>query len=355
MPLSLSAIGFLNGLTQSGLLILGCILGVFFIIKSKKTQAKLLLFLGLGTLGIGLWQLAGFIDFIHILATEINLPIYSDKNIPLSSVFWYFTTTFELIFGIAFIFYSALKLVIPSKRYYFFTLYLILGVSISIIYIWFFSSDVDLVPINSPGDDIINTSIKTTSLIFPLIIGAVLLYFIFNVLGLFLKSFKSRGIVKKKEIQLSIANLLFLIFFVAYVMAGTSVYKLIMRIGEIGSIIVMYYALREVQEKIEKERPKKAIKVEEGLFRVVERPDVITEEEVTISKEKKICLVCKGKVLSFSFICPVCETFYCENCARAIMELENACWACDQPLDASRPHTPYKKKEIAHDDSKFKV
>ena len=316
-------------------------------------MAKLLLFLGLGTLGIGLWQLAGFIDFIHILATQTNLPIYSDKNVPFSSVFWYFTTTFELIFGIAFIFYSALKLVIPSKRYYFFTLYLILGVGVSIIYIWFFSSDVDLV--FSPGGDIINTSIKTTSLIFPLIIGAVLLYFIFNVLGLLLKSFKSRGIIKKKETQLSVANLLFLIFFIAYVMAGTSVYKLVMRIGEIGSIIVMYYALREVQEKQERERPKKEIKVEEGLFRVVERPDVITEEEVTISKEKKICLVCKGKVWSFSFICPECETFYCEKCARAIMELENVCWACDQPLDASRPHKPYKKKEIAQDDSKFKI
>jgi len=257
VPLALQPIGWLNGLTQSGLLIFGCILGFFFISKSRKTQANLLLFLGLGTIGIGLWQLAGLIDFIHIIATTVNLPIYSDPNIPFSSLFWYFTTLFELIFGIAFIYYSALKLVIPNKRLYFLILYLILGVGISLIYIWFFSSDIDLIPDDSSGNDIINTSVKATSLIFPLMIGAVLLFFIFNVIGLLLRSTKSKGIVKKKLIQLGIANLLFLSFFVAYVIANLSGTKLIMRIGEIGSIIAMYYALREVQEKPEKERPKK--------------------------------------------------------------------------------------------------
>lgn len=44
----------LNGLTQLGLLIFGCYLGFFFISKSKKTHADLLLFLGLGTIGRGL-------------------------------------------------------------------------------------------------------------------------------------------------------------------------------------------------------------------------------------------------------------------------------------------------------------
>ena len=345
MPLALSTIGMLNGLTQSGLLIFGCILGFFFISKSKKTNAKLLLYLGLGTIGIGFWQLAGCIDFIHILATNVNLPIYSDPNIPFSSLFWFFTTLFELIFGIAFLYYSALKLVIPEKRYYFLTLYLILVVIISMIYIGFFSSDIELIPIASPGDDIINTSVKPTSLIFPLMICAVLLFLIFNVIGLLLRSFKSKGIVKKKFLQLSIANLLFLIFFVIYVLADKSIYKLVMRIGEIGSILIMYFALREAPEKSDKKRPKKEVKVKDGLFRLSNRPDVINEEEVSISKEKKICLVCKGKVLSFSFICPECETFYCENCAKAIINMENACWACNQPLDESKPSKPYKKEE----------
>ncbi|MCK4383934.1 MAG: L-2-amino-thiazoline-4-carboxylic acid hydrolase, partial [Candidatus Lokiarchaeota archaeon] len=49
----------------------------------------------------------------------------------------------------------------------------------------------------------------------------------------------------------------------------------------------------------------------------------ITEEEVTYFKEKKICLVCKGNIKGFNnYICPKCEVLYCENCARALIDLE---------------------------------
>ena len=60
------------------------------------------------------------------------------------------------------------------------------------------------------------------------------------------------------------------------------------------------------------------------IVRAIARPHEITEEEVSISKEKKICLVCKGKLLGFNiFLCSNCETFYCEKCARALSDLEN--------------------------------
>ncbi len=67
------------------------------------------------------------------------------------------------------------------------------------------------------------------------------------------------------------------------------------------------------------------------------KPQKITEEEVSISKEKKICLVCKGKISRFTYVCPDCESFYCEKCYRAVVNLENACWACNTALDESRP------------------
>jgi hypothetical protein len=41
------------------------------------------------------------------------------------------------------------------------------------------------------------------------------------------------------------------------------------------------------------------------------KPPRITEEEVSVSKENKICLVCKGKVGGFNFICTECGAFYC--------------------------------------------
>ncbi len=70
----------------------------------------------------------------------------------------------------------------------------------------------------------------------------------------------------------------------------------------------------------------------------------IIEEKVTISKEKKICLVCRGEVLRFSYICE-CGAMYCESCARAVSNLENVCWACDIPIDYSKPVKPFKMEE----------
>ncbi|MFX0104867.1 MAG: B-box zinc finger protein [Candidatus Hodarchaeota archaeon] len=348
--MALSIIGWANGLTQSGLLVFACILGLFFIYKSKRTGAILLLYLGLGTIGIGLWQLAACTDFISILLTEENLPIFLANDNLFSPLFWFFTTSFELIFGIAFLFFVALKLLVPEKKFFFLALFLIFGVIISLFYIFDFHNNVRIISPVISGEDIINTSNIPLSPIFFLMICDSLLFLSFNVFGLLFRSFKSQGIIKKKFVQLSTANLLFLIFFVIYSTNITSIFKLIMRIGEILSILIIYFALREAPEIPEK----KVVKVEDGLFRLSRRPDKITEEEVTISKEKKICLVCKGKVLRFSFICPECETFYCNNCAKAIINMENACWACNTPLDDSKPFKPYKNKyeEIIVDKSK---
>ncbi|MFW9949715.1 MAG: B-box zinc finger protein, partial [Candidatus Thorarchaeota archaeon] len=343
-----------NGLTQSGLLAFACILGIYFISKSKNTKAKLLLYLGLGTIGVGLWQLAGSIDFISILTMGSNFPIFLEISNPFHSIFWFFTTLFEFMVGVAFLYHVAINLVIPDKKYYFLSLFLIIIIIISFFYIFDFENNISSAPITI-GEDIIGTSAKLLSPIFFLMIFNSLFFLGFNVIGLILRGIQSRGVVKNKFLEIGLGNLLFLIFFVIYAISQNTILKLLMRIGEIGSIVVIYFSLREAPEKPEKIRPKKEIKVEEGLFRLIERPDVITEEEVSISKEKKICLVCKGKVLSFSFICPECETFYCGNCAKAIMDLENACWACNQPLDASKPFKPYKKQEEIHDDLKFKA
>ncbi|TFF98318.1 MAG: hypothetical protein EU541_06960 [Promethearchaeota archaeon] len=76
------------------------------------------------------------------------------------------------------------------------------------------------------------------------------------------------------------------------------------------------------------------------------RPQKVTEEEVSVSKEKKICLICKGKLERSIYICPECNTFYCQNCANTMCNLENACWVCEIPFDESKPvNLPKKHKE----------
>ena len=69
------------------------------------------------------------------------------------------------------------------------------------------------------------------------------------------------------------------------------------------------------------------------------------EEQVTVHKDTKICLVCKGVISGFTFICD-CDVVYCQNCAQALTNLENACWVCSAPIDATKPVKPYEESEI---------
>jgi tetratricopeptide (TPR) repeat protein len=67
----------------------------------------------------------------------------------------------------------------------------------------------------------------------------------------------------------------------------------------------------------------------------------IKEDVIAIHKEKKICLVCRGEVLRFSYICE-CGAIYCDSCARAVTDLENVCWVCEVPIDISKPVKPHE-------------
>ncbi len=48
-------------------------------------------------------------------------------------------------------------------------------------------------------------------------------------------------------------------------------------------------------------------------------------------------MVCKSKLGGFNFICTECGALYCEKCVRALIELENGCWVCQEPFDESKP------------------
>ena len=72
----------------------------------------------------------------------------------------------------------------------------------------------------------------------------------------------------------------------------------------------------------------------------------VSEEKIAISKEKKICLVCRGDVLRFSYICG-CGAIYCGNCAQALTSLENICWACDFPIDFLKPSKQHKEDQTS--------
>jgi len=71
----------------------------------------------------------------------------------------------------------------------------------------------------------------------------------------------------------------------------------------------------------------------------------VKEQQITIHKERKVCIVCKGDILGFMYSCN-CDALYCEKCARVLTEIENACWVCGTPIDITKPIKPFKQEEL---------
>ncbi len=68
-----------------------------------------------------------------------------------------------------------------------------------------------------------------------------------------------------------------------------------------------------------------------GKFRTrMMKMERVDEGEVTVYKGSQTCLVCKGSAGGFNiYICPTCNSHYCEGCTLAIIDLENQCWSCN--------------------------
>jgi len=56
------------------------------------------------------------------------------------------------------------------------------------------------------------------------------------------------------------------------------------------------------------------------------------ESEIEIEKQKFICIVHKGTIKGAIYLCPTCETLYCNRCAQALKDKNEKCWSCNQEI-----------------------
>jgi len=145
----------------------------------------------------------------------------------------------------------------------------------------------------------------------------------------------------------SILMILIYIYFIYY-HAYYQIYSLIV---VISFIILNLYLNYRIIKDIKADTPSKTPLPD--LLKTFLKPQKLTEEEVSISKEKKVCLVCKNKVGGINFICKNCETFYCQKCYNALKDHENLCWACNSTLDTSKPVKLERNEEEIVTKTKF--
>ncbi len=309
----------------------GIIWGPILIYQGKKSNVKLLIYWGIFTIGVYLTLLGSAVDFLTILITGQNI-----------SGFLYILLSWPNVgINVFFIVFVITELLAPKFKWYFLSTYIIM---LPFYQLSLFLNTWDNVILTFPiipGEEIINDTVLGW-------VGNALsrglneLSFLGG-FGLIYKGMQSKGIIRKKYIYLAIA--IFLLYVPAIFDALLDIpipILAIVSIIQLGSTWFSYLGLRKEPERREK-KVKEEVKITDSLFRIIQRPDQITEEEVTYYREQKICLICKGKVAGFNiFLCPNCEALYHEDCARTLSDLENACWVCNQPIDEKKPMKPFK-------------
>lgn len=336
----LSAEGWINGILAFVIIISSIIIGGRFLYNAIKSKLRLLTYAALMLVLAWLSLLGTCIDFVTVISTgtNTNLP---EAILALINYMWF-------IFSGFFSYLYCTQIIIPEKKQLKRLIIVFIIIAYSLYEIFLFLDPLGstiFVPPDTSGENLIiyYFSLGHITPIFLLI--TIPLYLGLCGFGFLHKGIQSTGVLKKKYIYISLGIFFYSIF---NLIEGTGIFVnalLFVRIGLFFSVLFWYLGLREEPAEKAKVRIKKEIKVENGLIRLTKRPSQISEEEISISKEKKICLVCKGNVGGFSFICDECGAFYCENCAKSMLNLENACWVCNTPIDPTKPSKPYEKEK----------
>jgi len=247
--------------------------------------------------------------------------------------------------------YIGAELMIPEKKKLILGIYLVFGIIFE-LFLWFDTNNsfIFILPANL-GENIIDVRLNRRHPTFFLIAFFLLSVLIFNGFGFLFKSIKSTGILRKKFLYLSLGWIVFVSAGALDSLTAPGIGLFLVRIVMMSSSIFWYLGLKEQHVKTKRQPSEEKVILEESETSLIEtlslsKPSEITKEEVSLYREQNICLVCKSKVLGFSFICE-CNTLYCQKCAQALVQLDNACWVCNAPIDESKPSKPFKKEEEA--------
>ena len=234
--LTLSVLGWIDGLTATGVVLFGLIFGSFFIYKSKKSEANILKYLGLATIFAGLMYLGVFLDFLIVVITENNIE-NTDGIVALLSYIWLAPAIITSI-------YIGTRLLSLKKKWYLLSIFVVLGIIFDVIIFLDPFSAFDFNPPTTSGEALIDYNVNTFS--FAGILMAIFLLSVTIILGLgfLIKSLKSTGVLRKKLFLISIGAFSFCIFGLIEGLTAPDIYVVIIRIGYIASFWLLYFGLK---------------------------------------------------------------------------------------------------------------
>ena len=195
------ALGLLDGLTASGILLSATIFALLSLYKSIKLKAKLLTWAALTMLFIGFLWLGPFIDFILVIFTETNI-----TPISLYSILSYMWVAPVLVVSM----YLGGSLLIPKKKWFLVGGILVLGIIFE-YFLWFHTTESFTWVLANPGQDLIDASFVRTHPTFLLIAFFLIVALVFLGFGFLIKAKQATGELRKKFIYLALGFIIFVV------------------------------------------------------------------------------------------------------------------------------------------------
>ncbi len=318
---------FLNGILSIIFVAISTFVGLSIASKYFKYKDRTLLFIGFSWCGMCIiwWSIS--ISFLLILFTDKGLDqdiyiIIGYVLIPIFLESWLIAFT---------------HLKYKQKRMIILIIFAILGVLYEILLFYFYFTDISMIATLSGPVDVKYGIFMISWLLFVII----LVFITGNIFA--------RESLKSDNPQIKLKGKLLMGAFNSYVIGSafsifsnySIVILIIARITVILASILFYFGIfGGIEESEEIESIEEIHDTQEFLELVARhKHKKLTEEDVKFYREQTICLVCKTLLIGYTlnFICFECRALYCAKCARAISKLENTCWACNNPIDKSKP------------------
>ncbi len=230
--------GWIDGITASGVVLLGIIFGLFFIYKSRKTGAKLLLYLGLANMLAGLMFLGVFLDFLFVLFLKENMK--NNGMVAILSYIWFAPAMITAM-------YIGAKLLIPKIKLHILSIVLVISIFFEIIIFRYPLSSFNFIPEPPlvPNENLIDYNVNLLTPAGMLMGVLLLLVLIFLGLGFLYKGLKSSGVIRKNFLSLSVGSLFFCIFGLLEGLTAPGFLVILVRIGYLSSFWLMYLGLKD--------------------------------------------------------------------------------------------------------------
>jgi cytochrome bd-type quinol oxidase subunit 2 len=234
--LALDINGWIDGITATGVVVFGIIFGLFFIYRAKKTNAKLLVYLGLANMLAGLMFLGVFLDFLFVLVIQENMA--NNGTVAILSYIWFAPV---IIISM----YIGAELLIPKIKRHILIIVLIISIVFEIIIFIQPLESFNFVPEppEAPSINLIDYNVNLFTLAGMIMGGLLLLVLIFLGFGFLYKAFESSGIIRKNFFYLSAGSICFCIFGLLEGLTVPGFLVILVRIGYLSSFWLMYSGL----------------------------------------------------------------------------------------------------------------